>query len=131
MLFLRSKDAERKRRSVAAADWLVKHLEPNSSGVPVWNHMFDWEYRTPLKAPWYSGLAQGQGISLLVRIARETGKSEYLEAATRAFVSFLKSTQDGGVVFTDATRRHLVRGVHRVATHSYLERLHLGCVGRV
>jgi len=79
----------------------VKHLEPNSFGVPVWNHMFDWEYRTPLKAPWYSGLAQGQGISLLVRTARETGKPEYLEAASRAFDSFLKSTQEGGVVFTD------------------------------
>lgn len=100
-LFLRSKDPERKKKSVAAADWLVKHLEPNSFGVPVWNHLFDWEYRTPLKAPWYSGLAQGQGISLLVRIGQETGKSDYLEAATRAFDSFLKSTQDGGAVFTD------------------------------
>jgi hypothetical protein len=99
--FLRGKDTERKRKSVAAADWLVKHLEPNSFGVPVWNHMFDWEYRTPLKAPWYSGLAQGQGISLLVRTARETGKPEYLEAASRAFDSFSKSTQEGGVVFTD------------------------------
>jgi hypothetical protein len=100
-LFLRGKDPERKRKSVAAADWLVKHLEPNSFGVPVWNHLFDWEYRTPLKAPWYSGLAQGQGISLLVRTARETGKPEYLEAASRAFDSFLKSTQEGGVVFAD------------------------------
>ncbi len=90
-----------RRKFLAAADWLVKHLEPNSFGVPVWNHHFDWEYRTPLKAPWYSGLAQGQGISLLVRVAQETGKSEYLEAATRAFTSFSKSTQEGGVVFTD------------------------------
>ena len=103
-LFLRSRDPERKRRSVAAADWLVKHLEPNSFGVPVWNHMFDWEYRTPLKAPWYSALAQGQGISLLIRVWRETGRSEYLEAATRAFESFLKSTHEGGVVFTDERR---------------------------
>ncbi len=100
-LFLRSKDEEHKKKSQAAADWLVKHLEPNSFGVPVWNHHFDWEYRTPLKAPWYSGLAQGQGISLLVRVARETGKSEYLEAAARAFVSFSRATEDGGVVFTD------------------------------
>ena len=100
-LFLRGKDPERKRKAAAAADWLVKQLEPNSFGVPVWNHMFDWEYRTPLKAPWYSGLAQGQGISLLVRTGRETGKPEYLEAASRAFDSFLKSTQEGGVVFTD------------------------------
>jgi heparosan-N-sulfate-glucuronate 5-epimerase len=100
-LFLRSKSEENKLRSLAAADWLLQHLEPNSFGVPVWNHLFDWEYRTPLKAPWYSGLAQGQGISLLVRVAQETGRPEYLEAATRAFFSFSKSTQEGGVVFTD------------------------------
>jgi heparosan-N-sulfate-glucuronate 5-epimerase len=100
-LFLRSKNEEHKRKSLAAADWLVKHLERNSFGVPVWNHRFDWEYRSPLKAPWYSGLAQGQGISLLVRVAQETGRSEYLEVATRAFISFSKATQEGGVVFTD------------------------------
>jgi heparosan-N-sulfate-glucuronate 5-epimerase len=100
-LFLRSNDQERKRKSVAAADWLVKRLELNRFGVPVWNHHFDWEYRTPLKAPWYSGLAQGQGISLLVRIAQETGKSEYLDAASRAFIGFSKSTEEGGVVFKD------------------------------
>ena len=100
-LFLRSQDEGHRRKSLAAADWLVKHLEPNAFGVPVWNHQFDWEYRTPLKAPWYSGLAQGQGISLLVRVARETGRSEYLDAAARAFVSFSKATEDGGVVFTD------------------------------
>lgn len=100
-LFLRSKSEERQRKSLAAADWLVKHLEPNAFGVPVWNHRFDWEYRTPLKAPWYSGLAQGQGISLLVRVAQSTGKPEYLETARGAFLSFSKSIQEGGVVFTD------------------------------
>ena len=36
-----------------------------------------------------------------MRVAQETGKSEYLEAATRAFTSFSKSIQEGGVVFTD------------------------------
>jgi heparosan-N-sulfate-glucuronate 5-epimerase len=100
-LFLRTNDQERRRKSLAAADWLVKRLELNPFSVPVWNHNFDWEYRTPLKAPWYSGLAQGQGISLLVRIAQETGKSEYLDAASRAFISFSKSIDEGGVVFTD------------------------------
>jgi heparosan-N-sulfate-glucuronate 5-epimerase len=100
-IFLRSKDEERRRKSLTAADWLVEHLEANSLGVPAWNHDFDWEYRTPLKAPWYSGLAQGQGISLLVRVWRETGNASYLDAAVRAFTSFLKPTQEGGICFTD------------------------------
>jgi hypothetical protein len=67
----------------------------------VWNHHFDWEYRSPLKAPWYSGLSQGQGISLLVRAYSETGVVAYLKAADRAFESFLRSTKEGGITFRD------------------------------
>jgi hypothetical protein len=67
----------------------------------VWNHHFDWEYRTRLKAPWFSALAQGQGISLLVRAHRETGKEAYLDAAQRAFVTFLTNVDEGGVVYTN------------------------------
>jgi heparosan-N-sulfate-glucuronate 5-epimerase len=92
---------KRKKKFLAASDWLCVHLEPNSHGTWTWNHQFDWEYRSPLKAPWYSALAQGQGISLLVRAYRETGSTAYLETAERAFTSFLKSTHDGGVTFTD------------------------------
>src|ERR1700690_3097972 len=105
-LFCRTQEMDRKRRFAAAADWLCAHLEQNRFGFWVWNHHFDWEYRTPLKSPWYSGLAQGQGISLLVRAHKETGEDAYLGAATRAFASFLRSTDEGGVAFTDE-RKHL------------------------
>jgi heparosan-N-sulfate-glucuronate 5-epimerase len=91
----------RRKKMLAASDWLVTNLEQNSRGVWVWNHKFDWEYRDTLRAPWYSGLAQGQGISLLVRAHRETGESTYLEAAQRAFPSMLRSPEDGGVLCTD------------------------------
>jgi heparosan-N-sulfate-glucuronate 5-epimerase len=100
-LFRHTEDQERREKFLAASDWLVAHLEQNPSGVWVWNHYFDWEYRTPLKAPWYSALAQGQGISLLVRAFQETRSDKYLGAAERAFASFLKPTSDGGVSFTD------------------------------
>jgi hypothetical protein len=100
-LFRHTEDQERREKFLAASDWLVAHLEQNPSGVRVWNHYFDWEYRTPLKAPWYSALAQGQGISLLVRAFQETRSDKYLGAAERAFASFLKPTSDGGVSFTD------------------------------
>lgn len=93
---------QRKRKFLAASDWLCAHLERNSLGSWVWNHHFDWEYRSLLKAPWYSALAQGQAISLLVRAYRETGTLAYLSAAERAFASFLKSTSEGGITFTDA-----------------------------
>ncbi|HEY7876216.1 MAG TPA: D-glucuronyl C5-epimerase family protein, partial [Actinomycetota bacterium] len=71
-------------KTVTVADWLAGNLTPNPSGVPVWNHHFDWEYRDTLRAPWYSGLAQGQGISLLVRAHAATGRDAYAQAAERA-----------------------------------------------
>jgi hypothetical protein len=84
-----------------SADWLVDNLEPNSFGLYVWNHKFDWEYFRTLKAPWYSALAQGQGISVLVRAFVETGNDKYLGAARKAFVSLSKGIDEGGVMFVD------------------------------
>jgi hypothetical protein len=100
-LFRQDGSEHRKRKFLSAADWLRGNLQQNRSGVWVWNHHFDWEYRTPLRAPWYSGLAQGQGISLLVRAYKETGDAAYRDSAERAFGSFLKSVNEGGVMFTD------------------------------
>ena len=105
-LFCQTRNDERRNKFLTASDWLRSRLEPNVHGTWTWNHHFDWEYRSPLKAPWYSALAQGQGISLLVRAYRETGAAAYLDAAERAFTSFLKPTREGGVTFTDE-RGHL------------------------
>jgi heparosan-N-sulfate-glucuronate 5-epimerase len=99
--FSRSQEQVCRSKFLAASDWLADHLEPHPSGAWVWYHYFDWEYRTKLKSPWYSGLAQGQGISLLLRAFWQTGDPRYRAAADRAFQSFLKPTADGGVVFTD------------------------------
>lgn len=107
-LLRRSGDRDKIRRQnfFKAADWLVERLQKNTFGVYVWNHDFDWEYRTRLKAPWHSGLAQGQGISLLVRAAAVTESSDYLNAAHRAFEAFLTPTNKGGVTFVDEQNRH-------------------------
>ncbi|HEY1462090.1 MAG TPA: D-glucuronyl C5-epimerase family protein [Terriglobales bacterium] len=101
-LFCQTQNSERRNKFILAAGWLCARLEQNAHGVWVWNHAFDWEYRTPLKAPWYSGLAQGQGISLLVRAFQQTGEKKYLDCADRAFESFQKPMSEGGVTFTDA-----------------------------
>lgn len=84
-----------------AADWLARALRKNSHGVRVWMHDFDWPYRQLLRAPWYSGLAQGNGVSLLVRAAKATGEAAYADAAHAAFESLLRPVSDGGVLVTD------------------------------
>jgi hypothetical protein len=103
--FLESKDPSRRQKFLLSANWLADHLEANPAGLGVWNHHFDWEYRSPLIAPWYSGLAQGQGISVLVRAFKETNDARYREAARRAFESFLQPVDKGGVIFRDERGR--------------------------
>ncbi len=104
-LFRRSADPERRRKFFVVADWLYSHLEQNPHRLSVWNHHFDWEYRDTLRAPWYSALAQGQGISLLVRAHKESRQeseaARYLDAARRALACFHVPMKDGGVAFTD------------------------------
>jgi heparosan-N-sulfate-glucuronate 5-epimerase len=100
-LFRRSSDPERSRKFFLIADWLSSHLEQNARGLAVWNHHFDWEYRDTLKAPWYSALAQGQGISVLVRAHKQSGNPRYLDAARSALAVFYRPVAEGGVAFTD------------------------------
>lgn len=83
------------------ADWLVENLEPNAHGVPVWMHKFDWEYFRTLRAPWYSGLAQGQGVSLLLRAAQALNDERYRAAANEAMRSLSLDIAHGGVLLED------------------------------
>ena len=101
-LYKQTGDAAHADKFLKAADWLVANLKPNTFGIPVWYHEFDWPYRELLKAPWYSGLAQGQGISLLVRASLVTGQERYGEAASAAFLALTKDIKEGGVTIVDS-----------------------------
>jgi hypothetical protein len=48
-----------------------------------------------MRAPWYSGMAQGQALSLLVRLAETTGDDRYADAADATFDSFLRLRRKG------------------------------------
>ena len=100
-LWTDTQDANRLSKCVAAADWLVDNLELNDQNIPVWMHKFDWEYAETLNNPWYSGLAQGQGISALLRCHAATGNSKYLDAAKSAFISIQTKVDDGGVRYAN------------------------------
>jgi heparosan-N-sulfate-glucuronate 5-epimerase len=100
-LYKRTGEETRKFKFLNVADWLVENLEETSHGTKAWYHHFNWEYRDKLKAPWHSALAQGQGLSVLVRAHKETGDSRYLEAANQALETFRKDVQEGGVTYTD------------------------------
>jgi heparosan-N-sulfate-glucuronate 5-epimerase len=103
-VFAQTGSTEAHAKFLKASNWLCERLEKNSHGLHVWNHYFDWEYRQTLKAPWYSGLAQGQAISLLVRAHAESGERKYLNCAALACRSFLADVASGGVRFVDAEK---------------------------
>lgn len=70
------------------ADWF--HQSPDG----LWRYEFDMG---DMKAPWISCMAQGEGISVLVRAYRLTGKEGYLEQAIKAAQVFSLPIQAGGV----------------------------------
>ena len=104
-LFCETGDETRWQKTLHAADWLTTNLEQNAHGIWVWNHHFDWEYRDTLKAPWYSGLAQGQGVSLLLRAHARSPEQKYQRAADRAFVALTRPIAEGGVLFEDRSEK--------------------------
>jgi len=87
---------------IKQVNWLVENLVKNKKGIYVWNHNFDWEYRDLLKAPWYSALAQGAGLSALVRAYVLLKDKKYLKAAELALESFKYELNEGGVTYTDS-----------------------------
>ncbi len=102
--FCETGDSVRIEKALKSADWLAANLQTNSHGVHVWNHHFNWEYRSTLKAPWYSGLAQGQGVSLLLRAHAQTQDEKYERSARQAFVALTKPIAEGGVLYEDGER---------------------------
>jgi heparosan-N-sulfate-glucuronate 5-epimerase len=62
-----------------------------------WAHPWSYPHTFPLDPPWLSAMAQGEGASLLLRLARETGDDALLEAGVRARLPLLKPVGAGGV----------------------------------
>ena len=100
-LYKENGDSKRLDKFLSVADWHVENIEPNKYGIPVWNHYFDFDYRDTLKSPWYSGLAQGLGLSVLIRAYKETEDNNYLDCHKKAYLSMVTSVEKGGVIFTD------------------------------
>jgi hypothetical protein len=80
---------------ITSADWLVGRQRDDGG----WTYAFDFNaLGVPMHAPWISAMAQGMGISVLVRANEATGDDRYLQAAELALFPFSKTVTDGGVV---------------------------------
>ncbi|HJY83344.1 MAG TPA: D-glucuronyl C5-epimerase family protein [Candidatus Binatia bacterium] len=97
--WLDSGDRRALQRFFAYADWLVNNLLRRPEGYGVWPYNFPWRTRPPydLAPGWVSAIAQGKGLSVLVRAYRLTGNPKYLETAQWALRSFEVPVESGGV----------------------------------
>jgi len=80
-----------------AADWLVRHQDA-SGGWKIMVSRSVAEGQLALDPGWYSAMAQGQAMSLLVRAHARSGRHKYLDAAVRALALFDVRSADGGIV---------------------------------
>jgi len=81
------KDGSMLKKAVACANWAIKNQQEDGAWVT-------FAYETP-EYP-YSAMAQGEAISLLLRMYRETSETSYKEAAKKAKEFMLLSFDEGG-----------------------------------
>ncbi|KAB0613633.1 hypothetical protein F7P66_02860 [Campylobacter hyointestinalis subsp. lawsonii] len=74
-------------------DYLVNNYDNIDNSNIGWPYMFEWKYYD-LDAGWYSGLAQGQITSVLVRAYLITNNKEYLPIISKAINFMLKEINE-------------------------------------
>ena len=80
------------------ADVLIEHQERDGARRGAFVHTYDFPHTFPVRAPWISSMAQGEGASLLVRLHLETGEERYSDAARLALEPLSVRTPDGGAM---------------------------------
>lgn len=91
-----SRDAGALKIAQKASGWLAANFKEWRGEIGAWVYDFDLDFYGP-KAPWISGMAQAQGISLLLRAHQLSPNDRVLEITRRAFRAFLHPVSEGGV----------------------------------
>jgi len=102
-LFLKTNKEIYKKKLIACADWAVNNQQEDGSWVT-------FAYENP-KHP-YSSMAQGEGISMLIRAHIVTKEKRYLDAIHKAKVFMLKPISEGGVTLYSGKDVYLYECTH-------------------
>ncbi len=83
----------------AVADHLLAtQVQTDGTDRGGWLHEYAFSFRVPLRSPWLSAMAQGQGASLLSRVFAETGEERYAKGAELALRPMRVDVARGGVL---------------------------------
>jgi glycosyltransferase involved in cell wall biosynthesis len=94
--YLATNDEKHREAFLAQETWLFEHTTPigeGAAGWPISSPHPDFQTR----GPWLSALAQGSGLSVLVRAYQLTRDGAFLEVAHRVVRTFERDILDGGV----------------------------------
>jgi hypothetical protein len=96
--YLKTGDKKARAIFLQCASWLKDNLRQHK-GFFYWEYNYEMkEYSGALdKIPWFSAMAQGEGVSVLVRAFLETKQKDYLLAAEKAIEPIFHDLRDGGV----------------------------------
>ena len=84
----------------ARAVWHSGSLGP----FPVWEYDFSWRSNyLDLRAPWRSGMAQGEALKLYSELYHRTGSSLWRDRARAVFQSMMTPWGEGGMLSPDTT----------------------------
>lgn len=96
-LWEKSGDEAKKKLALKCGDWLVQNSQFYKIDSIVWSYNFDLLFYNR-KAPWYSAMAQGEVVSLLLRLNILKKNAKYVETAQKAINVFRKKTKELGLV---------------------------------
>ena len=88
-----------KRLFLNNANYLVENAV-RYDNYTLWEYNFPWPYYG-IESPWVSAMAQGEGVSVLIKAYKLTGDKKYLNSANLALNSFYVEVKDGGVTYKD------------------------------
>jgi heparosan-N-sulfate-glucuronate 5-epimerase len=92
-------DKKSRQYFINTADWLVENAKDKDGGrYSIWEYNFPWSSYGWITPPYYSGLAQAQGLKVLMLAYNLTGDEKYLSESNKALRSFLVDYEKGGVI---------------------------------
>lgn len=74
----------------------LEQIHTERDGAWYFPYLFDWTYTgKTLRAPWWSAMAQGEALSLFVRLYQETGDQRWKDAADSTWPSLTQPRSQG------------------------------------
>jgi heparosan-N-sulfate-glucuronate 5-epimerase len=100
-------DQQSRQYFLNTADWLVNNAkEQGPNNYTLWEYRFPWSSYGWISPPYSSGLAQAQGLMVLILAHNLTGDEKFLIEANKAVRSFLVDYDKGGVVSNEEDGRN-------------------------